>query len=71
MTRTVLGIVAALLWSVAFVMPLHGTWGIAVLLQLLVAAALAGVAATRSKWWGLLSLVCLGSIPLVFWGVWK
>jgi len=69
--RTVFGIVAAVLWIAAFFMPLHGDWGIAVLLQLLIAATLAGVAATRSKWWAALSFVSMGSIPLVFWGVWK
>ena len=65
----VAGPAASLLLVAGVLEPLWGWRGVATLAQLILATILSFVAVKRSKWWLLLSALCIASLAVVIAGV--
>jgi len=63
------GPTASLLLAAGVLEPLWGWRGVATLTQLLLATVLSLIAAKRSRWWLLLSALCVASLVVLIAGV--
>jgi len=65
----VAGPIAGVLLAAGILEPLWGWWGGVTVAQLLLATLLSFIAVKRSKWWLLLSGLCIGSLAVLIAGV--